>query len=155
MTVYEYNTILNDLRLPILKESAKYTIDGRKQFTSPYQVAELAINGIGLADATEEYIYIFVTDTKNKLIGLFECGHGTINSSLFDIRGMFQKILMLGGTGFFVTHNHPSGDPTASPEDISVTGRIKAGAELLGLSFMDHVIIGNHNYISMLEEGRL
>lgn len=155
MTVYEYNARLNDLRLPILKESAKYNIDGRKQFTSPDQVAELAISGIGLANAAEEYIYIFVTDTKNKLIGLFECGHGSINQSLFDVRGMFQKILMLGGTGFFVTHNHPSGDPTASQEDLNITSRIKSGAELLGLSFMDHVIIGNNTYISLFGEGRI
>lgn len=142
MTIHEYNTRLDESRLPILAESRKYAIDGRKTYTSPSLIAELAGDVIGLRDAAEEYCYGIAFDTKCRIIGLFECGHGSVNASIFDVRGLYQKALMLGAASIAVVHNHPSGEPSPSRDDITVTERIKSAGEVLGVAFLDHVIIG-------------
>ena len=121
MTVYEYNTRLNENRLPILAEKAKYNIDGRRVFCSPDAIAELAGQTIGLEGAAEEFAYCIAFDMRQHVIGLFEVGHGTISASLVDIRGLFQKALMIGAARFALVHNHPSGDCMPSADDNALT----------------------------------
>ena len=155
MTIYEYNARLNADRLPILAEGKKYNIDGRRVVDNPAALADIAANVIGLKDAAEEYAWCIATNTKNKIIGLFEVGHGTIDCSIIDVRGMFQKALMLGAAAIALTHNHPSGDCFPSNNDIRVTERVKSAADLLGVRFIDHVIIGGRTYCSLREQGIL
>lgn len=146
MNIVEYNTRLDESRLPILAESRKYAVDGRKSYSSPVALAELAGDVIGLRNAAEEYCYCIAFDTRLRIIGVFECGHGTIDCSIFDIRGMFQKALMLGAARIAIAHNHPSGDTSPSAEDKRVTERVKQACECLGVAFVDHLIIGTPCY---------
>ena len=153
MTIYEYNARLDKERLPILAEGKKYNIDGRKNITTPEDIAHIAGDVIGLRDAAEEYAWCIAMNTKNKIIGLFEVGHGTINSCLFDVRGVMQKALMLGAAAIAITHNHPSEDPTPSREDIAVTNRVNQAAEIIGITFVDHVIVAGNSHCSLRDYG--
>ena len=160
MTICEYNTRLNEDRLPILAESRKYEIDGRKRYERPYMLAELAANTVGLKDAAEEYIYAFAFDVKMHLIALFEVGHGTVNQSLASPREIMMRLLMVGATTFALAHNHPSGDTSPSAQDVQLTDRLKQVGVLLNVPLMDHVIVGGNNeggygYTSLREDGVL
>lgn len=154
MTIYEYNTRLNADRLPILAEGKKYNIDGRKNVSNPADIAEISRDVIGLGDAAEEYAWCIAMNTKNKIIGLFEVGHGTIDGTTFDVRGLCQKALMLGAAAIAITHNHPSGDVTPSLEDRRLTKRVKSAAEIIGFRFLDHVIVTDRHYYSFVENNR-
>lgn len=155
MTVYEYNVRLNELRLPILREGAKYNIDARLSFNNPEKVRNLASEILDLENAAEEYCYVLALDNKCKLKGLYEVGHGTIEASIVDVRGIFQKALFLGASKIILMHNHPSGDPTPSKADISLTERVRNAGEILDIRLLDHIVIGYENYISIAEHGYL
>lgn len=144
MTIIEYNTRLNDLRLPIIAETrTKYKIDGRRQYCDPAALADLFGDVIGLRQAAEEYVYIAAFDSKLRIIGVFEAGHGTINTSIIDVRGIYQKSLMLGAAFVAVAHNHPTGDCTPSKDDIAITGTLKKAGDIIGVKLIDHLIIGS------------
>ncbi len=154
MTIFEYSARLDKERLPILAEGKKYNIDGRKNITAPEDIAHIASEIIGLRDAAEEYAWCIALNTKNRIIGLFEVGHGTISGCLFDVRGLMQKALMLGAAAIAITHNHPSGDATPSREDIAVTNRVKQAAEIIGITFVDHVIVAEDAHCSLRDYER-
>ena len=120
-------------------------------FNSPENVYKLATKTLNLLEAAEEYVYLITLNNKNKLTGLFEVSHGTVNSSILSPREIYIRALLLGATNIIIFHNHPSGDPEPSKEDIRVTKRLKATGELLGVELIDHIIVGNY-YYSFREE---
>lgn len=155
MIIKEIETRLNKDRLPILKETeAAYKIDGRKTYNSPADFYHLATI-LELQDAAEEKFYCIALNTKNRIEAIFRCGQGTINTCMVDIRGLFQKALLFNTANIVIFHNHPSGDCTPSEEDKKVTDRIYNGASILGLSLLDHIIIGDKNYYSFFEHNVL
>lgn len=153
MTVYEYNVRLNELRMPILREGAKYKVDARIVFNNPERVQNLASEILDLESAAEEYCYVLALDNKCKLKGLYEVGHGTVDVSIVDVRGIFQKALFLGASKIILMHNHPSGDPTPSEDDVKLTQRVKIAGEILDIQLLDHVVVGYRNYKSLKEIG--
>lgn len=120
-------------------------------FYSPENVYKLAAKTLNLLEAAEEYVYLITLNSKNKLTGLFEVSHGTVNSSILSPREIYIRALLLGATNIIIFHNHPSGDPEPSKEDIRVTKRLKTAGELLGVELIDHIIVGNY-YYSFREE---
>lgn len=151
MTIHEYNIRLDENRLPILREGAKYNIDARIKFDNPNRIYELASEILDLENAAEEYCYVLALDNKCKLKGLYEVGHGTVNVSIVDVRGIFQKALFLGASKIILMHNHPSGDPAPSADDVKLTQRVKSAGEILDIQLLDHVVVGYRNYTSLKE----
>lgn len=143
MQIKEYCTMLDSWKTPILKETARYNIDGRKKIHNSEDIYNFCRDHLELDKRTEEYCYCICFDTQNRLQAVFECGHGTVNNSIFDIRGMLQKALLLNAVSVIVCHNHPSGDCTPSQEDIDITNRIKAACNIINVPLLDHVIIGD------------
>jgi DNA repair protein RadC len=78
---------------------------------------------------------------------------GTVNSTLMPPREICREALMRDSTGFILVHNHPTGDPAPSREDIVATNKIFNAANLIGISLIDHIIIGDNTYISMKDDG--
>ena len=102
----------------------------------------------------EEYMYMICMNTKNKIIGVFEISHGSVNSSIVSPREVFQKALLANAVSIIVMHNHPSGDPTPSREDVEVTKRLVEAGKIVGVEVLDHIIIGDQ-YSSLKEKGYL
>ena len=142
MVVNEYKSVFSNNN-PQLKAVKEYPVDGRKVISDNETVADIAVNVIGLAENTDEYVYVLCLDTKNHLIGLFEASHGGWSASPIDIKSIFQKTLLIGASGMILIHNHPSGDPEPSKDDNNITDKIKSAAEMLTIRFLDHVIIGS------------
>jgi DNA repair protein RadC len=91
-------------------------------------------------------------NTKNVVISMKDVSIGSLNSSIVHPREVFSEAIRKNSASIIVCHNHPSGDPTPSKEDINVTERLKECGKLLGIELLDHLIIGNGSYISLKEK---
>jgi DNA repair protein RadC len=94
-------------------------------------------------------------DSKNKLIGDVCVTTGTVNSSLLTPREIFLKAFSFHAVSIILVHNHPSGDPSPSRDDIDITQRIYDAGNLIGIQLLDHIIIGGGSYVSIIAERRL
>ena len=78
---------------------------------------------------------------------------GTLSASLIHPREVFKAIILANAAAFLAVHNHPSGDPTPSREDIDITRRLRSVADIFGVRFLDHVIIGTEGFVSFVDDG--
>ena len=88
----------------------------------------------------------------DRIIGESNISKGTVNASLISPRELFIEALEYGAVSIILLHNHPSGDPTPSSEDVLLTKRVKTAGDLIGIELLDHIIIGNNCYISFAEQ---
>jgi DNA repair protein RadC len=121
------------------------------KFTSPAQVFEIFRD---LAHEPKEHFLALHLDGKNRIICFERVSVGSLNQSIVHPREVFKGALLSSAAVIILIHNHPSGDPTPSREDIEVTRRLKDGGELLGIKVLDHIIIGDR-YLSFTEMGLL
>ncbi|MBY0275899.1 hypothetical protein K2Z84_11185 [Candidatus Binatia bacterium] len=102
-----------------------------------------------------EHFLTVILDGKSRVLGVDEVSVGTLTATLVHPREVLKAIILANGASFISVHNHPSGDPTPSPEDLAITRRIKSAAELIGIPLVDHVILGSHRFHSMASAGEL
>ena len=145
------------IQLVCVFELAKRMARGKRLFgtkvTSPEDI--VGYYNVQLKNQQKECLMILILDTKNRIIAEETLSLGTINSSLADPREIFLAALRKNGVSIVLLHNHPSGDPTPSKEDIQITDRIAQAGKLLGITLNDHIIVGQNTYISLLAEGYL
>lgn len=154
MRIVKYGTKLDDKQRAILeKEYSVNCPEVDRKMNSPEKAVGLAKYHLHLHERTEEYLYMICMNVKLEATGLFELSHGNVNSSIVSVREMFQKALLANAVSIIVMHNHPSGDPTPSREDIQVTKRMVECGDLLGIQVLDHIIIGRPGYSSLKEKG--
>ena len=102
-----------------------------------------------------EHMKLLMLNSKAKLLGETNISKGTVNASLITPRELFIEALQKNAVSIIILHNHPSGDPTPSREDMLTTKRILDAGALIGIDLLDHIIIGNNCYMSFREEGML
>jgi DNA repair protein RadC len=100
----------------------------------------------------EHFICLFL-NTKNQVILQETLSVGTLNASLVHPREVFRAAMKCSSASLICVHNHPSGDPTPSPEDIALTRRLHEAGELVGIDVLDHLVIGDNRFISLKEQG--
>lgn len=100
-----------------------------------------------------ERFYALLLTTKNALIGLEEVSVGSLNSSIVHPREVFRQAIRHSAAAIIVAHNHPSGDPTPSREDVEVTRRLAEAGRIVGIEVLDHIIFGNGVILSLKEKG--
>jgi len=109
-----------------------------------------------LQDEDRECFLVICLDTKNQPTAIHTVSTGTLNSSLVHPRELFKVAILANSSTLIVAHNHPSGDPTPSREDMEVTKRLVEAGKILGIEVLDHIIIGsNSRYLSFKEKGLL
>ncbi|KAB3531604.1 RadC family protein [Alkaliphilus serpentinus] len=100
----------------------------------------------------KEYFNIFLLNTKNEVISIENISVGNLSSSIVHPREVFISAIKRSSSSIILVHNHPSGDPTPSKEDINITKRLLEAGDLLGIKVLDHIIIGDGIYISLKEK---
>jgi DNA repair protein RadC len=145
--------IIRKWNVSLVKETAKRYDLETKFVISPMDCHKVMNEVFDLKHATQEKFVMLALSTKNEVIGAFEVFIGSINASIVHPRELFQRLLLVNASSFVVGHNHPSGDPRPSKEDISVTERIKEAGNIMGIELLDHIIIGDTKYLSFREEG--
>ena len=137
----------------ISKRFRTYKSGEEYKITKPKDAAEYVMESMRYLK--QECLKVLMLNTKNVIISLKDVSLGTLNSSIVHPREVFCEAIKKSSAGIIICHNHPSGDPTPSNEDINITHRLKESGKLLGIDLIDHIIIGNGSYISLKEKGIL
>ena len=107
-----------------------------------------------LANEPCEVFALLCLTTKHRIIAYHEVSRGTLDATIVHPREVFKAAILANAAAIVVCHNHPSGDPSPSSDDIEVTKRLVATGELLGIAVLDHIIVGDGRYYSFTESGR-
>lgn len=126
--------------------------DGLK-FITPKSIADYYMQD--MRHLSREQVLLLLLDSKSRFIKDIIMSSGTVNASIMPVREVLIQALKEDAVNIILIHNHPSGDPSPSSEDIRVTKRMKEASNLIGLTLMDHIIIGDNRYISLKEQGLL
>jgi DNA repair protein RadC len=118
---------------------------------SPEEAAQLILHDMGALE--QEELWVILLDTRNKLISIENIYRGSLNSSQVRVGELFKNAIRRNSASLIVAHNHPSGDPTPSPDDIAVTRAIVEAGKLLDVDVLDHLVIGSGIFISMKQRG--
>lgn len=102
----------------------------------------------------QEHLYVLLLDTRNRVMGEpLEIYHGSLNTSLIRVGEVFRGAIRANAAAIILSHNHPSGDPAPSPEDVAVTRAVVEAGKLLDVDCLDHIVIGGQRFVSMKERG--
>lgn len=135
-----------------------------KRMTRPIQKAEIRIRTAEnvaqllmneMQYEKREKVKVLVLNTKNILLRIIDVSYGGTNSAVIEPKDILTEPTKMGAPKIILVHNHPSGDPTPSKEDIELTKRIYKAAALLGIELLDHIVIGKQKYISIVSIGRI
>jgi DNA repair protein RadC len=135
----------------ISKRMAKAVYSSKLKLTNPDSIAGYYMEQ--MRHLRVEQTLLLMLDTKCKLIADMVLSIGSVNASITAPREIFLNALRHSAVSIILLHNHPSGDPTPSREDITTTKRIKEAGQLIGILLMDHIIIGDTTYVSLKERG--
>lgn len=125
----------------------KTTETETKFINSPDDVNKILQSYLNGAD--REHAIVLLLNQKNGIIGINTVSVGNLSSSIVHPREVFKPAIVAGAAAIILAHNHPSGDPTPSSDDLLVTKRIKNAGDILGIDVLDHVIIGDNCYVSL------
>lgn len=106
-----------------------------------------------LMQETKEHFITLHLDGKNRVICMDVVSIGSLNQSIVHPREVFKTALLSNAAAVLLVHQHPTGDPAPSSEDISITRRLKEAGDLMGIKVLDHLIIGDNDYCSFVEKG--
>jgi DNA repair protein RadC len=132
-------------RLAAMREEVRPVI------RSPADVAHLMM--ADLRYETREHLIALVLDARNQVRHTRTISTGTLTESLVHPREVFREAIRFSAAALVLVHNHPSGDPSPSPQDIATTRRLVEGGKLLGIDLLDHVIVGDGRWTSLKEQG--
>ncbi len=106
-------------------------------------------------DWTREHFLVVLLDARNGVVGIETVSVGSLTASIVHPREVFKPAVIASVAGIVIGHNHPSGDPEPSPEDLSITKRLVNAGELLGIEVHDHIVFTERSFVSLRERGAL
>jgi len=119
--------------------------------SSPQDAADLLMEE--MRHLREEHFVVMFLNTKNHVVARQTLSIGTLNASLVHPREVYKAALRHNSASIICAHNHPSGDPSPSVEDVQLTRRLKDAGEIIGIELLDHIVIGDHRFVSLKEIG--
>ena len=138
--------------LELGRRSVSQSPEERVAINSPQDVANLLMGEMSLLE--QEHLRVLLLNTKNEVMKIQEIYVGNVNSSVVRPAEVIRPAVRENAPSIIVVHNHPSGDPTPSQEDVSITKDLVAAGKLLGVELLDHVVIGSQNrFVSLNEKG--
>ena len=125
----------------------------RLHVSGPEDVADLLLDEMRSLD--REHFRAILLNTKNRILGVRTISIGSLNASVVHAREVFKAAVTESAQAIVLVHNHPSGQPEPSPEDLAVTDRLVHAGRILGIEILDHVILGSREYVSLKELGHI
>ncbi len=135
----------------ILKEEYK-EYNTRPMMTSPEKVYQILKP---ICPQDKESLFLLSLNTKNGIIAIRTISIGTLNANIVHPRDVFRAAIFDNAAQIIIAHNHPSGDPTPSQEDINITKKLVETGKIIGITLLDHVIIGEGRHVSMHDTGHI
>ena len=141
-------------KVALIKDSSKVYSLTDSTIRSPKDARDVVVEVLDMENLTQEHFIMLSLNTKNKVVGVHTIFIGSVNASIVSPREVFQRALLNNAVGIIVAHNHPSGNPTPSTQDIDVTKRLVEAGQIVGIDILDHLIIGDEGrYTSLKEKG--
>ncbi|CAM4219858.1 DNA repair protein RadC [Paenibacillus alkaliterrae] len=150
MTAKKPSKRIDVISLRMVRERTSLFYESRV-IRSPKDAADLFRQFIG--DCDRESFCILCLNTKNEPTALHQVSVGSLNASLVHPRETFKLAILANSASIIACHNHPSGQPDPSPEDVELTGRLRDTGILIGIELLDHIILGDGTFVSMKERG--
>lgn len=141
------------VRYSVRKNSEGHSVVVGRALSSPKDAASTFMTL--LQDEPAEVFAMLCVTTKHRVIAYHEVSRGTLDSTLVHPREVFKAALLANAAAVIVCHNHPSGDPSPTIDDLDVTRRLVSTGELLGVPVLDHIVVGDGRYFSFKEGGRM
>ena len=138
---------IENVRIKLVRESAGLYCNN--YISSPEDAAEIAAKFFDDMSSDREIFAVMLLNTKNRVIGINVVSVGSLTASVVHPREVFKAACLANATNIILTHNHPSGDPAPSKEDISITSRLVQAGRLMDIPVLDHIIIGDGTGRSM------
>jgi DNA repair protein RadC len=138
--------------LELGRRLASAQVDTRYRISTPAEAANLVMLDMAYLDT--EQMRLLLLDSKSQLIEKVNLYQGTANSSVLRAAEIFRPAIIRNCPGLILCHNHPSGDPEPSPEDIEATKQLVAAGHILDIELVDHIIIGHQRFVSMKQHLR-
>lgn len=148
--IYDTEIIENK---PQLVEKQVVDVESTEVMDSPEKIHQLFNTVFHLGRKTEKYVYLIGFNTKNKILGIFELAHGTINQAILQPREIMMRLLLLNAESFSVVFNNPSQDVTPSESVINVSSTIEDAADLMYVRLIDFIIVSEKEYCSFRDKG--
>ena len=144
--------LMNRINIVTIKmEKVKSMMIENKNISCPndiYKVVKEYLSGVD-----REHLVLVTLDTKNNITSISTVSIGSLNQSIVHPREVFKQAILSNASSIILAHNHPTGDSSPSKEDINITNRIKECGKILGIDLLDHLILGDDNYVSLREKG--
>ncbi len=137
----------------LAKRLAKAVAGKELDFSTPASIAKYYMED--MRHQKQERMKLLLLNTKSRLIGETEISKGTVNASIVSPRELFIEALQKNAVSIILLHNHPSGDPEPSREDVLITKRVQEAGYMIGVELLDHIVIGDNRYVSFKEQGYL
>ena len=125
--------------------------DEKPTITSPADAANLLIGEMSLLE--QESMRVILLDTRNRVQAIQTVYQGSLNTTMVRVGELFREAVRANCAAIIVAHNHPSGDPSPSPEDVAITKDIVTAGKLLSIEVLDHLVIGRQRFVSLKERG--
>ena len=138
---------IENVRIKLVRESAG--LHCNNYISSPEDAAEIAAKHFEDMASDREVFSVILLDVKNRVIGINVVSIGSLSASVVHPREVFKAAILANAANIILTHNHPSGDPAPSKEDISITSRLVQAGRLMDIPVLDHIIIGDNTGRSM------
>lgn len=135
------------------RRSLSQPASARSHLRTPREAAAFLLPAFGARPV--EHFGVVLLDSKHRALRTSVIASGTLNTTIVQPRDVFREAMLGGAAAVIAFHNHPSGDPTPSPDDIQLTGRLAAAGTLMGIDLIDHIVLGDGRYCSFKEIGRL
>ncbi len=137
---------------------------GKRLFKMPSKAQNMVVNKpediaallmVEMRYLDREHFKVIILNTKNVVVKILDVSIGSLTSSIVHPRELYKSVLKYNGAALIVAHNHPSGDPEPSPEDIRLTNRLYEAGRILGVELLDHIILGDGKFVSLKEKGTI
>jgi DNA repair protein RadC len=128
-------------------------LENLERFTTPRQVFDYFHHEF--RDSRKESFLTLLLDGKNRIIRRIQVSEGSLNQSIVHPREVFSPAVKESAAAIILVHNHPTGDPAPSSEDIAITRRLREAGDIMGIKVLDHIIIGDGEFVSFVERGLL
>ena len=145
---------ITEWRVELVKESTKeYQIENKAD--TPNNAVRIANAVLKMDRLPYEVVAILTVNTKMIVTGIVRVSQGVMNSAVITPVQVFQPAIPHNAYGVIILHNHPSGDPTPSPQDIEMSNKMAEAGKLLGIQLLDSIVIGDGDFISLKKEGMM
>lgn len=124
----------------------------KKNASEPERIVDLLEELFKISSLAQEHFIMLTLDTKHKITGISTIGIGTSNATFASPKDIFTTALLNRAEFIIIAHNHPSGDPTPSQADINLTRRVRECGKILDIHLLDHIVIGDNQFVSITED---